>query len=131
MATYDNLSERRNDSETTESTLQNAKEKAEAKVDEYRHKAEAKADEYRHKAADALESGAERARQLGERAPGQRTSSMGRRAGESLEGAADYLNQHTLAQMSADCGMWMRRNPGPSLAMAAVAGFVVGRALRR
>ena len=120
MATYDNLSERRNDSETTESTLQNAKEKAEAKVDEYRHKA-----------ADALESGAERARELGERAPGQRTTSMGRRAGESLEGAADYLNQHTLAQMSADCGMWMRRNPGPSLAMAAVAGFVVGRALRR
>jgi ElaB/YqjD/DUF883 family membrane-anchored ribosome-binding protein len=121
MATYDNVGERRDDSEkTVEASLQHAKERVEEKVEEYRHKA-----------ADALEGGAERARRLGERAPGQRTTSMGRRAGETLDEAADYVNQHTLAQMSADCGVWMRRNPGPSLAMAAVAGFVVGRALRR
>ena len=107
-------------SESMGTTLSNAKEEAEVR-----------ADEYRLKAADALHSGAEKVRHLGDRAPGQRTAAMGRQAGDRLEGAADYVEQHTLTQMFSDCAVWMKRNPGPSLAIAAATGFVVARALRR
>lgn len=106
--------------ETIETTLKNAKEEVESK-----------ADEYRLKTADVLHSGAEKARELGERAPGQRSTTMGRQAGDKLEEAADYVERHTLAQVFSDCAVWMKRNPGPSLAIAAATGFVVARALRR
>ena len=152
MATYDNTKDTRDDSgvgatrqtsreqmesraqnamDRTESKVQRAAEQTEAKVQQAREQAESKIDQYRHRAVDALHTGGSRARDLGERAPGQMATRMGRRAGERLDEAAEYVYQHSVREMSSDWGVWMKRNPGPSMAMAAVAGFMVGRALRR
>jgi len=94
-------------------------------------KTRATAEEYRQKTADALHSGAEKARDYSRRASSDRVTRLSRRTGEELENAADYIEHHSLRQISADCAVWMKRNPGTSLAVVLFCGLIVGRALRR
>ena len=85
---------------------------------------------YREKVADALHTGADKAREWGERGP-DRTSRPLRRAGDGLDAAAHYLETHDLAQVCDDVSVWAKRNPGAALAVAAATGFCIGIALFR
>lgn len=50
---------------------------------------------------------------------------------DSVAATADYLRDHDMNQMAADLTEVVKRNPGPSLLVAGVLGFLVGRTLSR
>jgi ElaB/YqjD/DUF883 family membrane-anchored ribosome-binding protein len=52
-------------------------------------------------------------------------------AAERVESSADYLESHDFSQMAEDAMAVVRRNPLPAIAVAAAAGFLLGRALTR
>jgi ElaB/YqjD/DUF883 family membrane-anchored ribosome-binding protein len=90
----------------------------------------AKVDAQREPAARALETTADRRR--GGRDAG--ISSLSRAASttaDKLQATADYIRENDVRAMMADIENVVRRHPGPALAAAAVAGFLVGRALSR
>jgi len=47
-----------------------------------------------------------------------------------VQRAAHYVQSISVKDMAAGMERWVRQSPGRSLAIAAVAGFLVGRALR-
>ena len=53
------------------------------------------------------------------------------RASDRLGEAADYLQSRDVKSMASDVQAWVRKNPGPSLLVAAVIGFAAGRAISR
>jgi ElaB/YqjD/DUF883 family membrane-anchored ribosome-binding protein len=58
-------------------------------------------------------------------------SSFAHSAAERIEHTADYLREKDLDHVYSDIERTVRRHPGRSLAIAAVAGFVLARGLRR
>jgi ElaB/YqjD/DUF883 family membrane-anchored ribosome-binding protein len=119
------------ESEDIRNTAARAEDRVREGLADAEERAVSTAEGYRSKAADALHRGAERAREYGDRASSDQVTRLGRRTGEELDHAADYVERHNLRQIAADCGAWMRQNPGASLAAAMVCGVIVGRALRR
>jgi len=83
-------------------------------------------------AADSLKSAASYIGDKVSHLPGgesvQRTAAA---AADTVAASADYLRDTDLSGMAADVEAMVRRNPGPSLAVAAVAGFLIGRSLSR
>jgi ElaB/YqjD/DUF883 family membrane-anchored ribosome-binding protein len=53
------------------------------------------------------------------------------RASERLGAVADYIRSRDFTSMANDVQTWVRKNPGPSLLVAAVIGFAAGRAITR
>ena len=53
------------------------------------------------------------------------------RASDRLGEAADYVRSRDVKSMASDLQAWVRKNPGPSLLVAAVIGFAAGRAISR
>ncbi|MGC4050235.1 MAG: hypothetical protein QM757_12695 [Paludibaculum sp.] len=49
-------------------------------------------------------------------------------AADKLSETAEYVREHDVDTMMTDVKKVVRRNPGPSLLIAAVIGFLVGRA---
>jgi hypothetical protein len=91
---------------------------------------ETKPDQYRKRAADTLERAAEKARYWGFRAPGgSNTTRLGEQAASGLDCASAYLRDHTAGEIASETRAWIRQNPGPVLACAAVFGFLVGAAM--
>lgn len=79
-------------------------------------------------AAEALQSTAS---SLRSKAPaGGRVGDMANRAAEKMEGAASYMREHDVRDMVGDLEGVVRRNPGPSLLIAAAFGFLLGSAIR-
>jgi hypothetical protein len=58
-------------------------------------------------------------------------SGVAHRTADKLEAAADYVRETDLKRMGEDLKNVVKRYPGPSLAVAAVLGFLVARSLRR
>jgi ElaB/YqjD/DUF883 family membrane-anchored ribosome-binding protein len=83
-------------------------------------------------AADRLEGVAsavqERVREL---PGGQRVKELASAAADRLSTTADYMRTHDAKRMMADMETVVKNNPGPALLVAAVFGFVLGRALTR
>lgn len=52
-------------------------------------------------------------------------------ASDRLGEAADYIRSRDVKSMAGDLQAWVRKNPGPSLLVAAVIGFAAGRAISR
>jgi hypothetical protein len=52
-------------------------------------------------------------------------------AADRLEAVAQYVQEHKFQDMTADLERAVRRRPAQSLVAAAVAGFLVGRLVRR
>ncbi|MGB7435099.1 MAG: hypothetical protein WBR26_20265 [Candidatus Acidiferrum sp.] len=69
--------------------------------------------------ASSLHSGAEQ------------ISNLGHSAAEQLEHTADYFRETDLERIFSDVGETVKRHPGKSIAVAAVAGFLLARGLRR
>jgi ElaB/YqjD/DUF883 family membrane-anchored ribosome-binding protein len=55
---------------------------------------------------------------------------MANRAADSIEHAASYMRDHDVRDVMTDVEGAVRRNPGPSLAVAAAFGFLLGMAIR-
>ena len=86
----------------------------------------ARVQQYREKTVDALHTGADAARVMA-----KRTSKAVRRTGARLDDAADYIENYDVSRAPRDMGGWMRRHPASILAVSAVAGFFLARALKR
>jgi ElaB/YqjD/DUF883 family membrane-anchored ribosome-binding protein len=54
-----------------------------------------------------------------------------RRAKHTVERAAHYVHDHSPRFLAAEVQRLVRQRPGAALAVAAVAGFLIGRSLRR
>jgi ElaB/YqjD/DUF883 family membrane-anchored ribosome-binding protein len=96
------------------------------KASEYGRSALNKVDEKRTTAASALDSTAS-----GLRSSGERVTHWGGAAAEKIENTARYLREHDTRRMASDLESTVRRNPGPSILIAAALGFFLGSALRR
>jgi ElaB/YqjD/DUF883 family membrane-anchored ribosome-binding protein len=53
------------------------------------------------------------------------------RTADRLDRTAEYIRRRPVKRMFSDLAAFVTDNPGPSLAVAAVAGFLVGRAISR
>lgn len=87
-------------------------------------------DEHREPTARGLESAASALHEKADTLPGgERVSSAAHAAADRLSDTADYVREHNLNRMKGDVITLVKNNPGPSLMVAVVVGFLVGRAL--
>lgn len=88
-----------------------------------------KVDESRDAAASGLQSAASTLHQNAESLPGgAKVSNLAHTAADKLNSTAEYVREHDLNGMMADVEKLVKSNPGPSLLVAGVIGFLVGRA---
>jgi ElaB/YqjD/DUF883 family membrane-anchored ribosome-binding protein len=62
---------------------------------------------------------------------GQRVKEFASAAADRLSTTADYMRTHDARRMMGDVETVVKNNPGPALLVAAVCGFMLGRALTR
>lgn len=89
-------------------------------------------EEGRAVAADSLKSAADYVGDKVGNLPG--ADSVQRAAGaaiDSVSASADYLREADFNRMAGDVEALVKRNPGPSLLVAGVLGFFIGRSLSR
>jgi len=104
---------------------------ARQKVSDAGRQASDKIDEKRGPAADALTSAASSLHEKAEDLPGGETvRSVAHSTAEKLESTAGYIREHDVRAMMSDVEDMVKRNPGPSLLIAAAIGFLIGRAFR-
>lgn len=104
---------------------------AKQRVSETGRQAADKIDEKRGPAADALEGAASTIHEKAESLPGGDTvRGVAHSAADTLESTAGYIRQHDVKAMLSDVEDIVKRNPGPSLLIAATIGFLIGRAFR-
>ena len=102
------------------------------KVSDMARTAAATIDKRRSTAADGLETAATTLHDKAGILPGgERVSELAHAAADQLSSTADYVRQHNVHRMISDVEAVVKNNPGPSLVVAAVFGFVVGRAMIR
>ncbi len=88
-------------------------------------------DQKRGPAADALHSAASTIHEKAESLPGGDTAkNVVHSAADKLESTAGYIREHDVRAMVSDVEDIVKRNPGPSLLVAAAIGFLIGRAFR-
>ncbi|MEO8662373.1 MAG: hypothetical protein ABI693_28180 [Bryobacteraceae bacterium] len=88
--------------------------------------AAASIDKSREPAADRLDGAATALHDSAENISGAAHAAAGK-----LNSAAVYVRENDVDSMMADVGQFVRKNPGPSLLVAAVGGFFLGRAFTR
>jgi ElaB/YqjD/DUF883 family membrane-anchored ribosome-binding protein len=82
-------------------------------------------DRTRAAAADKLEGVATSLHDRGDKA-----GDLAHRAADKMEATARYMRDHDMRTMVGDAENIVKRRPGPSLFIAAVIGFLIGRAFR-
>ena len=98
------------------------------KTQEFGRAAVDKIEENRVSAAGALHDAASGLRDNAGKLPNM--PDMAHSAAEKVDAVAGYLQGHDTKQMMADVEKIVKKNPGPSLLVAAAVGFLIGRALR-
>ena len=89
-------------------------------------------DHGRQTAAERLGSAASAVRDRVDQLPGgPKVQQLAHAAAERLSKTADYMRSHDAKRMLGDVERVVKNHPGPSLAIAAAFGFVLGRALTR
>lgn len=124
--------------DTLTDTAQNVKDKlvdaaskAKQEASDVGRQAADKIDEKRGSAADALQSAASTIDEKAEDLPGgEAVRSVAHSTAEKLESTAGYIREHDVRAMISDVEGIVKRNPGPSLLIAAAIGFLIGRAFR-
>ena len=116
---------------TVKEKVSDAATTAKQRVSDAGRQATDKIDEKRAPAADALESAASTIHQRAEDLPcGETVKGVAHSAAAKLESTAGYIREHDVRAMVSDMENVVRRNPGPSLLIAATVGFLIGRAFR-
>ena len=62
---------------------------------------------------------------------GEKVTSLAHSTADKLSGTAEYLRNHDVKSMMADVEHLVKKNPGASLLVAGVIGFLLARTLRR
>ncbi len=102
---------------------------AKEKISEVGRTATDKIDENRGTIAGGLESAGSSLHEKADALPGgEKVTRIAHTAADKLTTTADYVRQHDVNSMMADVQELVKKNPGPALAAAAVAGFLVARA---
>ncbi len=102
------------------------------KVAEFGSAAAEKIDQNRGAAASGLSSAARTLHERADQLPGGETvTNMAHTAADNLSAAADYVRDHNVDSMMAGVTSLVKRNPGPSLLVAAALGFLLGRTFTR
>ena len=109
-------------------SLSDAAKTVKDKTQEFGRDAMNKIEENRVSAASALHSAASNMHQKADKLPNG--PDLAHSAADRVDAVASYLQGHDTKQMLADVETVVRRNPGPSLVVAGVLGFLVGRAFR-
>lgn len=109
-------------------SLSDAAKTVKDKTQEFGRDAMNKIEENRMSAAGALHNAASSMHQKADKLPNG--PDLAHSAADRVEAVASYLQGHDTKQMMADVETIVRRNPGPSLLVAGVLGFLVGRAFR-
>lgn len=90
---------------------------------------ETKIDENRNAAASGLQQAATSLHQNADHLPGvDSISGLAHGAADKLSATANYVRDHDFRKMMADVEVVVKSNPGPSLVVAIVIGFLAGRA---
>lgn len=101
------------------------------KVTDFNRTAASKMDEGRVSAASGLDKAATLLHENAGSLPGgPKVSDMAHSAADGLSTSAAYVREHDMSKMMADVEKLVKNNPGPSLVVAGVIGFLVGRAFR-
>ena len=88
-----------------------------------------KINENRDAAAGGLEKAAAALHENADGIPGgEKVTGMAHATAEKLDATAGYVREHDVKKMMFDVETLVKKNPGPSLLVAAVVGFLVGRA---
>ena len=105
---------------------------ARASVSDMARAASATAESGRVAAADKLAGAASTVRQHADDVPGgPRVQEFAHAAADRLSSTADYLRSSDATRMRSDVEAVVKNNPGPALLVAAMFGFLLGRALTR
>lgn len=101
------------------------------KVSELGRKAADAIDENMDSAAGGLDKAAATLHGRADNLPGVETlSGLAHATADKLSATAGYVREHDVDKIMADVKTLVRNNPGPSLLVAGVVGFFVGRAFR-
>jgi hypothetical protein len=99
------------------------------KVSDLGRTAADKVDENRGAAASGLDKAASALHENADSLPGgEKVTGLAHSAADKLTTTADYVREHDVNRMMSDVGTLVKNNPGPSLLIAAVAGFLIARA---
>jgi ElaB/YqjD/DUF883 family membrane-anchored ribosome-binding protein len=115
----------REEKETVQRTAARAQRKASSMADE----AVTRVDEKRESAAEAMHNAADTLNRVA--GSGGKAVQAAYAAGRKLEASADFLHEHDLRGSLGEAERFVKSHPAESLIAAAVAGFLVGRVVRR
>ena len=112
-------------------TAKDLADRAGEKASGLRESAEQAINSRRQAAADGLSSAAEKLHARADNLPGvERVSELAHGAANKMGATAEFLRDHDTRTMVEGVQNYVRRNPGKSLAVAAVVGFLAARAMR-
>ena len=89
----------------------------------------ARVDEKRESAAEAMRGAADTLQRVA--GGGGKAVQAAYAAGRKLEASADFLHEHDFRGSLGEAEQFVKSHPAESLIAAAVAGFLVGRVVRR
>ncbi len=108
-----------------------AVEQTKSKLTEFGTAAAGKFDQNRGAAASGLEGAAATLHQRADQLPGgEKVTNLAHSAADRLNATAGYVRQNDLNSMRSDVEDLVKKNPGPSLLVAAALGFFIGRSLK-
>ncbi|HEX5412305.1 MAG TPA: hypothetical protein VFZ27_10630 [Terriglobia bacterium] len=110
-------------------TIRRAADKAESKAGALADDAVTKVDEKREAAAEAMRGAADTLHRVA--GGGGKAVKAAYAAGKQLQASADFLEEHDFRGSLGEAERFVKSHPAESLIAAAVAGFLVGRAVRR
>ena len=117
------------DSSTLSEQLSDTATQVKDKVGEMTRTAANKLDENRSAAAGGLDKAATALHENAESIPGgEKVAGLAHATADKLSATAGYVREHNVNTMMGDVEALVKKNPGPSLVVAAVMGFLVGRA---
>ena len=100
------------------------------KVSDFGRTAVHKIDENREAAASGMQKAASAIHEKAESLPvGGKVSGLAHDAADKLSSTAQYVREHDVNRMMSDVETLVKNNPGPSLIVAGIIGFLVGRAI--
>jgi len=118
--------------ETARDKASKAASKAKQSVSEAMETGKQRADEARRSTASSLERAASWTHESAARLPGgEKAQRAAHAVADGMNRSATYLRDHSFGDMASDVEGYVRKHPGPSIAVAAAVGFLLGQSLRR
>ncbi len=115
----------------TREAIDDAAKKARSRAKEFSEAAADRIDETRAPVAEALHQASDKLDQAAQNIPADPVRRAARSAADRLERGARYVEEHDTSEMAGDLMRVVKRHPVPSMIIAACAGFILARSIRR